>query len=324
MAEVTLARFSGRAMGSALRLTVCPDARPAAAEAAAAAAWDEVVDEFERSEQAMSRFREASELTELNRAAGTGHEVVIGRRLERAIVAADRARRVTDGRFDPRVLVDLDRLGYRGASMPATATGSGDAPDHPTAAPRASRVACRVSAGRYRLDHPVDLGGIGKGLTLRWAAAQLDRRGVRSYLLEAGGDLVARGPGPGGAEWQVGIEDPAGTGLPPLAVLSVRDLAVATSSVGVHAWVVDGRPVHHLLDPATGQPGGDGLHAVTVAAQDPAWAEVWSKSLFLAGRPRVADVARSHGLTAWWIGTDRSLEMTPAARERTVWLAAEA
>ena len=65
----------------------------------------------------MSRFRETSELTALNRRAGT---VAVGRpspRLRRALVAADRARRVTGGRFDPRVLVDLDRLGYRGAAL---------------------------------------------------------------------------------------------------------------------------------------------------------------------------------------------------------------
>ena len=109
----------------------------------------------------------------------------------------------------------------------------------------------------------------------------------------------------------------------PLAVIAAGDLAVTTSSVGVHAWVVDGRPAHHLIDPVSGQPGGIGLLAVTVAGGDPAWAEVWSKTLFLAGRDGVAAAARARGLAAWWIGVDRSLEMTPAARTRTIWVAAE-
>jgi thiamine biosynthesis lipoprotein len=308
-------------MGSPLRLTVCPDAR-IATDDAPALAWAEVVDEFERSEDAMSRFRNASELTELNRAAGSGREVVVGRRLERAIVAADRATRVTGGRFDPRVLADLDRLGYRGAPLPATSAGW-DGGLVVTARDSATRIACRVAPGRLRLDRPVDLGGIGKGLALRWAAARLERGGFRSYLLEAGGDLVARGQGPDGGVWQVGIEDPAAD-LRPLAVISIDDLAIATSSVGVHAWLVDGRPVHHLLDPATGEPGGSGLLAVTVAAADPAWAEVWSKCLFLAGRSGIASVARARGLAAWWVGTDGGLEMTAAARVRSIWVAAEA
>jgi len=307
-------------MGSPLRLTVCPGAGERADDAVASA-WGEVVDEFERSEQAMSRFRETSELTELNRAAGTGRAVAVGRRLERAIISAERARRVTGGRFDPRVLADLDGLGYLGVALPSAASvaaeRAGPAPN------RDERVVCRVAPGRLRIDRPVDLGGIGKGLALRRAAARLDRRGVRSYLLEAGGDLVARGPGPEAGDWHVGIEEPSGAETP-LAVIAVGDLAVTTSSVGVHAWIVDGRPVHHLLDPATGQPGGDGLLAVTVAGQDPAWSEVWSKTLFLAGRAGIAGLARARGLAAWWVDADRSLEMTPAARIRTVWVAAEA
>lgn len=320
MANATLAAFAARAMGSALRLTVCVG-DGAQAASAAAWAWAEVVDEFEHAEQALSRFRDTSELTSLNRAAGTGCAVDVGRRLERAVIAADRAHRVTGGRFDPRVLSDLDRLGYRGAALPWHTTAGGSPAGrarHPD-----DRIVRRPAPGRVRIDRPIDLGGIGKGLALRWAAARLDRHGIGSYLLEAGGDLVARGHGPEAGDWRVGIEDPSGAETP-LAVVAAGDLAVTTSSVGVHAWVVDGRPAHHLIDPVTGQPGGTGLLAVTVAGRDPAWAEVWSKTLFLAGRAGIAALARSRGLTAWWISVDRSLEMTPAARTRTIWVAAEA
>jgi thiamine biosynthesis lipoprotein len=300
-------------MGSPLRLTV--PSGGIEGDRMAADAWAEVLDEFEASEQAMSRFRETSELTELNRAAGTGRAVAVGRRLERAVVAADRARRVTGGRFDPRVLADLDRLGYRGAALPSQASD-------PVGA-SGSGVARRTGPGRFQVERPIDLGGIGKGLALRWAADRLDRRGIPSFLLEAGGDLVARGQGPVGGDWRVGIEDPSDADRP-IAVIAAGDRAVTTSSVGVHAWSVDGRAVHHLIDPATGQPGGDGLSAVTVVARDPAWSEVWSKTLFLAGRARITELARARGLAAWWISVGGSLEMTPAARIRTVWVAGEA
>ncbi len=84
------------------------------------------------------------------------------------------------------------------------------------------------------------------------------------------------------------------------------------------------RVVHHLIDPSIGEPGGDGLLAVTVAGPDPAWAEVWSKSLFLAGRQSIATVARGRGLAAWWVADDGSVEMTPAGRSTTLWVAGEA
>ena len=173
-----------------------------------------------------------------------------------------------------------------------------------------------------RLSKPVDLGGIGKGLGLRWAAADLVRTGVSSFLLEAGGDLVARGRDTGGDPWRIGIEDPADPAAH-LAVIDVTDGAVATSSVRVHRWLQNGRTVHHLLDPRTGEPADRGLLSVTVAGPDPAWAEVWSKVLFIGGRTAIAREARALGLAAWWIADDGSLEMTADARRRSAWVAAE-
>ena len=105
------------------------------------------------------------------------------------LVSSDRAWRVTGGRFDPRVLGDLDRLGYRGATL-----------DEPGAEGRTVNRVGRIvqPVGRHGMTtaRPIDLGGIGKGLALRWATARLEQAGARDFLLEAGGDLVARGKDP--------------------------------------------------------------------------------------------------------------------------------
>ena len=324
-------RFERRAMGSPLRLTVV-DATPgggAARERLAERAWRLVSDEFEAAEQAMSRFRDSSDVTVVNRAAGTGVGVRVDPRLVRALVASDRAARLTDGLFDARVLADLERLGYAGTDLGRSVDRSADG--RPVrwlrADPRAALVA---------VDAPVDLGGIGKGLALRWAWAALVREhgvgavgGVadsltRGALLEAGGDIVAGGPAPDPGPWMVALDDPAG-GEDPVAIVAVDRGAVTTSSIQVHHWrTADGRPVHHLVDPRTGEPGGEGLRAVTVAGSDPAWSEVWSKTLFLRGASGIAGEARRRGLAAWWVRTDGTLEMTAAARARTAWVAAEA
>jgi thiamine biosynthesis lipoprotein len=289
--------FETRVMGSSLRLTLgrCADA-------------------------SMSRFRDDSDLTRLNRTAGSGRGVTVSARLRRALVATERARRVTGGRFDPRVLVDLDRIGYRGVPLPdgggamAGLASRGDWRSQP--------VVRRTDRQRIAIDRPIDLGGIGKGLALRWAATRLARCGIQDALLEAGGDLVTRGRSPGLGPWHVGIEDPAG-GEAPLAVIAVNDMAVATSSTRILRWTTAGRWVHHLIDPRTGEPADGGLAAVTVGAADPAWAEVWSKALFVGGLAGIAVEARTHGLAAWWITDDGSLEMTAAARALTIWVAGE-
>lgn len=312
----TMAGFADRAMGSPLRLTVRGGAR------AAAGAWDAVRREFEDAEDALSRFRDTSELTRLNRTARTGARLVVSRRLRVALAAADRARRITAGRFDPRVLLDLDRLGYRGAPVPA-----GDLGSRVGGSGRRASAPCVRRAGRWELglDEPVDLGGIGKGLALRWAAAHLERLGVSDYLLEAGGDVIARGRPAGAARWVVGIEHPDG-GPEPVAAMALDPAgeAVATSSVRINRWADGDRTVHHLLDPSTGEPAPPGLVAVTLAAPDPAWAEVWTKALFLAGPAAIAGEARRRGFAAWWIDDSGELSMTAAARQRTVWVANEA
>ncbi len=304
--------FAGRAMGSPLRLTTS-----GLSTIQAGRAWAIATADIEASEQSLSRWRADSALSRLNAVAGTGASVPVDRRLLAFLVAAARAQRVSGGRFDPRVLTRLEALGERaGVPIPAVTEQLGSDRRWLEGDPR-RRLAC-VAA-------PVDSGGIGKGLALRWAARRLEEAGLlgSGMLLEAGGDLVVRGERPGGGPWQVGIEDPAG-GNDPLAVISATGGAIATSSTAVRNWTSpDGAPAHHLVDPRTGEPGGEGLVAVTVTLADPAWAEVWSKSLFLAGRRAIGEEARRRGLAAWWVEEDGSLHLTPAAREQTAWTSAD-
>jgi thiamine biosynthesis lipoprotein len=280
----------------------------------------DVVDEFAASDRAMSRFRDDSEVTELNRAIVAGRAASVGRRLRAAVAVADRAHRVTGGRFDPRVLRTLDRWGYRGASIGADRLAA-----HESVA-ESRVVACADRTG-IRVADPVDLGGIGKGLALRWAATRLDRLPIARFLLDAGGDIVARGSAPDGGPWRVGIEDPGRAeddGGSPVAVLSLHDGAVATSSIRRLRWSDGQRVLHHLVDPSTGSPANGGLLAVTVAGTDPAWAEVWSKALFVAGRGRVRQLADDRGIAALLVDTDGVIGLSRAMRPHVLWRVARA
>lgn len=250
----------------------------------------------------------------------------VSRRLRVALATIDRAHRVTGGRFDATVLADLERIGEHGAALDDRTT-----PSRPGDVREPGRT-WLVAAPPV----PVDMGGIGKGLALRWAAesAAPYLPAGAGMLLEAGGDVVLAGDPPADG-WRIGIEDPAAdpvaapgqgntAGAEPLAVLELLDGAVATSSVGVRNWIgPDGRPVHHIVDPATREPARTGLIAVTVAAPDPAWAEVWTKALFLAGREAIGEEARARGIAAWWVDDRGRLGMTPEARVRSIWVAEE-
>ena len=195
---------------------------------------------------------------------------------------------------------------------------------HPTRTSAGQPIEWLVRDPRRRsvsLSEPIDLHGIGKGLALRWAWSDI----VRSLppgggaMLEAGGDLVARSPAADGQDWLIGIEHPLAA-EDPIAVVSVAHGAVCTSSTRLSNWKApSGAVVHHLIDPATRRPGGDGLASVTVAGPDPAWAEVWTKDLFLRGPAGIAERARALGLAAWWVDDAGDLSMTPLARLVTRW-----
>jgi thiamine biosynthesis lipoprotein len=135
--------------------------------------------------------------------------------------------------------------------------------------------------------------------------------------LDAGGDLLAAGTGPDGTGWKIGVEDPHQPDRLAAALLLPTGGAVCTSSIARRRWQHEGRMVHHLLDPRTGQPGGAGLWSVTVVGPDAAWAEVWSKTLFLTGVDAIARAAV--GRPVVWVRDDGRLGLTPEAERLVFW-----
>lgn len=271
-----------RAMGSRLRLTL-----PGSDEARADAAWQLVVAEFDHIERTLTRFQAASPLSRLNRRAGRLTRVEP--MLARALALSWRAFRSTGGRFDPRIIGALEAAGeHAGVDLP---------PSPARLRPNDQWLWLDARRGVARIDAPVDLGGIGKGLALRRAAAVLRRAGHDDFLIGAGGDVAARGRGPAGRPWVVALTSPSGDGT--LLALQPGDGAIATSSIAVRRWTgPDGAVHHHLIDPATLAPVEPAWSSVTVCHPDPAWAEVLSKAGFVA-RQRIGQAVG--GWPAWAI-----------------------
>ncbi|HET6811632.1 MAG TPA: FAD:protein FMN transferase [Acidimicrobiales bacterium] len=300
---------------------------PGAAGAGTVDAVTDALGVFVEVEQACTRFDPASPLMLAN-AHGLGWAPVPGVCFD-ALTEAYRAHLSTDGAFDPRVLTDLVTMGYdsslRFGGDAVSAPEPGDGGDLgpgpiPGGTGRVGRWQPRFRPSDRSVQvgpRPVDLGGIGKGLAVRWAAERLSAAGA-DLLVDAGGDCWCGGRALGGEPWLVGVEDPGG-GEVPLAVLGLSDRACATSSVRVRRWRTAGREVHHLVDPSTGRPGGEGLAAVTVVGPDPAEAEVWAKALFLAGTSGIAGRAEAGGLAALWVDADGRVGATPAMERWIVW-----
>ena len=248
----------------------------------------------------------------LNRLAGSGRVVEVSWRTRRALAAIDRAGRVTDGRFDASILGALERIGEHGARLDRPRASIGPAEpasdvDPATAAvptadarPRRPAIARARAAGprghgRHRQGTRAALGvcaGPAVAASRGRAAARGGRRRRRRRHPARGwlahrhrGSRRGRSPTPPRrwSWWSCG-----------------REPWRRRRSASGTGWRPTGGRVHHLVDPRTGEPARTGLIAVTVAAADPAWAEVWSKALFLAGRdghrrPRPAPATSPRG-----------------------------
>ena len=223
-------------------------------------ALDRAESEFERFEQVMSRFRDDSELSRLNR---DGRIEGASPDLVRVVKLALEAREHTDGRFDPTVHDAVVAAGYDRtfADVPAESPG-------PPPSPALCGGAVHIDWSTIELGQGtrLDLGGIGKGYAVDRVAELLALAGP--CLVNAGGDLAVRG-----GAWPVGVTDEI--------TLELTRGGIATSGRDRRHWRVADTEMHHLIDPSTGRPADGDLVSVTVVADSAANAEVLAKAAFL-------------------------------------------
>lgn len=229
------------------------------------------VEDLEITEQALSRFRTGSELSQLNRA-GT---LIPGERLLTALRAAARAYARSEGLLDPRIIGSLERLGYREV-LPEGDVETDAAPEQ---LPPVD-MGLWIDEATRRVTLPpgtrLDLAGVGKALGIGWAALHL--AGHEGLLVDVGGDIVALGRDEQGELWRIAVDHNGIAGE-----LSGSPLAIATSTTTRRAWTVNGKPAHHLIDPRTGAPSEGELAFATVAAPTILEADFAAKLLVLEG-----------------------------------------
>jgi thiamine biosynthesis lipoprotein len=293
------------------------DARPTAVAMHALASAEA---ELHRLERLLSRFDPGSELSRLNER-GT---MVVGRELLELVELALAARERTGGSFDPTVHDALVAAGYDRtfAQLPGRSSAPPLAPARCAGDVRVHRESCTIELER---GIRIDLGGIAKGYAADRASTILAE--VGPCLIDAGGDIATFGrpdATSSASSWTIALEDPSGDPDPIATCELPEGWAIATSSTRIGRRIdASGRVAHHLLDPRTGEPGGGSLVAVTVACPDPAWAEVWTKELFLEGPRGIGALARARGRAAWWVDAEAGLSMTPSARLLTPWVRSE-
>jgi thiamine biosynthesis lipoprotein len=235
-----------------------------------------------------SRFLPDSELSRLN--SDPRGEVPVSAPMARFAQSVRIAAALTHGLVDATLVEQIAAAGYDadlGDSVPLASALALTPPRRPAGARSpATWRGIEVDLARHAVKRPpgvkLDSGGLAKGMFADMLADRL--AGHESFAIDCAGDLALGGSR--GTRRPVEVASPFDGGT--LHTFALRHGGVATSGIGRRSWLdADGRPAHHLLDPATGRPAFTGVVQVTALAPSALLAEIRAKAAILSG-PRAA------------------------------------
>lgn len=257
-----------------------------------------------------STYKPGSELSLLNVDPGT-EPVPVSAEMATVLSAALDVSRISDGAFDVTVgpLVNLWGFGPGGKPRQVPAEQDLSAARERTGW---RRLTLDTGAGTLRRDSPgvyIDLSGIVQGYGADAVARHLERIGIRDFMVDVSGDIVARGHNPAGRPWRVGVERPVTRLGVVERVVLLRDVAMTTSGDYRNYFEERGVRYSHLIDPSTGRPITHRLASVTVLGPEAMRLDGLDTALMILGPERGYEVAMREKVPALFImRTDTGFE----------------
>ena len=277
---------SGTAMGTFVQIRAYVEGTPSAeVDADLGHKIEAAFAEIRRLEGLMTTWKESSEISQVNAAAGQKPVKVSPEVLSVVLSSLDYSRR-SQGAFDISFYA-LRGLWHFDDDLKA------ELPEPKELLRRRALIDWRQirvdkKASTVMLGKPgmaINLGGIGKGYAVDAAVKILKAAGISSGMVQAGGDLMLFGS-KSGQPFMAGVRDPRSAAPDDyFAVCPVVDHAFSTAGDYERSFVKDGKRYHHILDPRTGYPSS-GARSVTVYAKDATTADGLDDAILILGPVR--------------------------------------
>jgi len=244
-----------------------------------------VIDEIKRIEDLMSKYKEDSEISKLNKEG----KLRLSPDMLYVIKKARYFWQLSDGAFDITVGPLLDLWGFANKQYYL---------------PKDEEIKSALKIVGFdkiifnnrddviEFEIPgmkIDLGAIAKGYAVDCAVNKLKEIGINSCLINAGGDIYCLGDR-FGKPWNVAIKNPQGGGFS--GYLKLKDKAVATSGNYGQYFMQNKKRYAHIFNPKTGYPIDSGLASVTVIASDCLTADAIATSIFVLGKDKGEALAK--------------------------------
>ncbi len=249
----------------------------------AIAGIDAAFNEMKRIEKVFNKFDENSEVSKINRLAGS-EKIKVTREMFQLIKDSIYYSRISGGAFDITVAPLMDIWGF--------VRKHGTIPDKETIDDAIKSVGYKnLELDREELSirflnkgTKLDFGGIAKGYAIDRAKDILASFGIKNALINLGGNIFALGNPPGEKAWKIGVEDPRSKGSL-LRSFELTGQAISTSGNYERFFEMAGKRYSHIMNPLTGEPC-QGIISVTIVSDSGESSDALSTAIFVMGEEK--------------------------------------
>lgn len=242
---------------------------------------EEIALELQRLDMSLSTYKTESVLSKVN----TNREVRLDHLFLNVFNKAQEISSITDGAFDATVapFVNVWGFGFRHKEKISQEL--------------IDSIKTFVGYNKLKLVNNVivkdddrimlDFSAIAKGYAVDVIGDLLRENDCKNFMVEIGGEVVAKGVNKEGSIWKIGINEPNDNEpiAPQMlqAIILLKNKAVATSGNYRNFYIENGKKYAHTINPKTGYPVNHNLLSATVIANDCMTADAFATSFMVMG-----------------------------------------
>lgn len=231
----------------------------------------------------------------------------------RVYIMSVKINKASDGAFDPTLSPAIDAWGF----------GKGHKVTADTA--RMDSIMQFIGISKTRLSHDAlvkddtrirfNFSAIAKGYGCDAIAEMLRDNGVENFLVEIGGEIMARGKSPSGDKWRISVDRPILSADREIhesqSVIAFTDMGVATSGNYRNFHSENGEVFGHTISAATGRPARTDILSATVLAKTAMEADGLATAYMAMGSEKAIRLNKSMKLPAMFVLADSTVWMSP-------------
>lgn len=281
-------KFTGKTMGTTYHITVITDS-----EQTTGGLQEKIDQKLEDINQSMSTYRPDSEISRFNALNKTDEKFEISEDFLEVLLVSRTVYQITDGAWDGTVNALVSLWGFMSEKLPAKIPDKNEI----------NRILSRIGfdkiiisgEGFIQKSEPeitLDLASIAKGHGVDRVSELLLNNGFKNFIVEIGGEVYAAGKSKEGTPWRVGINTPDknATFDKVYKVITLTDMAMATSGDYRNLMEIDGQQYSHIIDPKTGYPVQNRVVSATIIAQTCTFADGLATAVMVMGHEKSLDL----------------------------------